>query len=36
MVDWMPDVNIDGLSQKQKVMVQQMLQQERDSFLCDG
>ena len=34
--NWMSDVNLDGLSQKQRVMVQQMLQEEQDSFSCDG
>ena len=34
--NWMSDVDLDGLSKKQKVMVQKMLQEERDSFSCDG
>ena len=34
--NWMSDVDLDGLSKKQKVMVQKMLQEERNSFSCDG
>ena len=34
--NWMSDVDLDGLSKKQKVIVQKMLQKECDSFSCDG
>ena len=33
---WMSDVNLDGLSHKQKLTVQKMLLEERDSFSCNG
>ena len=32
---WMSDVDLDALSNKQKVMAQKMLQEERDSFFME-